>query len=97
MQTDTTTTATNRLGDVRVNHTDYDGRIVIEQCGYWGSDDKPSWAVPAWDECGTDLGGDVPDTIDVNGKPFVIGHFWSSVEKAEAALSDFLGVFVRTA
>lgn len=47
-----------QLGDTRVNSTEYREDIVIEQFSYWGSDDEPSWAVPAWEERGDcDLSG----------------------------------------
>lgn len=39
-------------GSLQVNSTDYDGDIVIEMFSYWGINSGPSWAVPAWDECG---------------------------------------------
>lgn len=46
-----------RLGDCRVNSSDYRGDIVIEQFGYWNRP-EPCWAVPAWDERGdADLAG----------------------------------------
>jgi hypothetical protein len=47
-----------KLGDTRVNSTDYDGDVVIEQYTYWGFNDSPGWCVPAWEERGVwDLAG----------------------------------------
>ena len=40
------------VGDVQVNATDYEGRIVIEELGYWCLELQPHWAVPAWEERG---------------------------------------------
>jgi len=45
-----------RPGDIRVNSTDYDGDVVIEQYAHWNC--GLTWAVPAWEERGDgDLAG----------------------------------------
>lgn len=41
---------TPAYGAIRVNDTDYDGRVVVEQYDRWSG--REGWGVPAWDERG---------------------------------------------
>ena len=53
-----------RLGEVRINDTEYDGDIVIERFDYWQYD-EPHWDVPDWEETSlSDLAGPFLDYAD---------------------------------